>query len=320
MAAGVRLATRESTWLLCRFASLVIFAANDSAQGYRVHHGSSTNPAAKIKELQDHKVLFQANASAEADTNITSEQDLTLVDSSLLSTAGATDTMGSGSTSQVAPKARGVVAFEEVALKEEHVAASEQHSIQELLHAVVPHFPRQAGLGCFADIEESRIGCRGECRCLWYERCFPKHVLMLDGLDQQLLHVDIGTCSVSAAPMVVLSVSFFVLSIFFIVWIRMVLADKRETPPKRLPAQAYPVLTISPQTGIHSVANSYGTGSGSLRGRAMSTMSAMASRPAYPVLRADGGASFASSSSSSTDGSRGKQAPKQALLQARSVR
>merc|ERR1712194_73214 len=160
---------------------------------------------------------------------------------------------------------------------------------------------------------ESRIGCRGECACLWYERCFPKHILMLDGLDQQLMHVDIGTCSVSASPMVVLSVCFFVFSIFFIVWIRMVLADKRETPPKRLPAQSYPVLTISPQTGIHSVANSYGTGSGSLR-----TQSLMGSRPAgYPVLRADGGASFGTSSSSSTDGSRGKQAPKQALMQTR---
>lgn len=332
MAAGVRPLLRSHR--VC--SSLILLVLSDVASCYRVHVGSMALPTSKIKQLEAsrNKTLQELetnNSSKEGIAKARLQQyraiaELTGEADELrppTDQSSAVDALAKGASSKKAPdlsSANTMVSFDEnIIAKKEEVRddGGDHHSIYEIIGALKAEPHRRVKEGCFADVEESRVGCRGTCRCMWYEQCFPKHVLMLDGRDKRMLHVDVGTCSAATTAMFVAAVASFMLSILFIVWIRMILADKKEAPPKKMPNPivSYPVLTINSKPifvgGTSSNSSNMAAMGAALRPAAKSNIS----NSSYPVLHIGSGSMANNSgnhfgtSSTSTDGSGEKGPP-----------
>jgi len=51
---------------------------------------------------------------------------------------------------------------------------------------------------------EKRIGCRADCTCLWYERCYPLHMQ-----KEEVGSIDVGVCELGVGAMMVVSTGLF---------------------------------------------------------------------------------------------------------------
>lgn len=107
----------------------------------------------------------------------------------------------------------------------------------------LPHYKKHMSGSCFVLASSERLGCRGACKCLWHERCYPKYVLWrgepqpgyergagqmnssAESMSQEgeMMTIDVGTCAWSMQVMVLLSVGAFLVTIIAVVFLRMIL-------------------------------------------------------------------------------------------------
>lgn len=91
---------------------------------------------------------------------------------------------------------------------------------------------------CVVGAAGEAIGCRGDCVCAAYQRCYPKHVVgvseLKDNGEHQTMDVDIGICDLSISASILISTAAFVFCLMAVISLRMYLDWKEELAERRL--------------------------------------------------------------------------------------